>query len=79
MRIWLWKYTFLFTSGYGHDESAPTPNGVFVAHFVGVRWHFTECSQPISRNVRHVIANRSPRISCVFATHLLLEYYVFVK
>ena len=39
----------------------------------------TECSQPISRNVRHVIANRSPRISCVFATHLLLEYYVFVK
>ena len=41
--------------------------------------HLTECSQPILRNVRHVIANRSPRISCVFATHLLLEYYVFVK
>ncbi|MBF1465533.1 MAG: hypothetical protein HXN64_10560 [Prevotella pallens] len=39
----------------------------------------TECSQPISRNVRHVIANRSSRISCVFATHLLLEYDVFVK
>ncbi|WP_314286214.1 hypothetical protein [Prevotella pallens] len=23
-------------SGYGRDESAPTPGGVFVAHFVGV-------------------------------------------
>jgi len=23
--------------GYGHDESAPTPGGVFVRHFVGVR------------------------------------------
>ncbi|WP_288327289.1 hypothetical protein [uncultured Prevotella sp.] len=33
MRIWLWKYTFLFMSGYGHDKSVPTPNGVFVAHF----------------------------------------------
>ena len=86
MRIWLWKYTFLFTSGYGHDESAPTPNGVFVAHFVGVRWHFTDCSLAfhglfvgILRNVRHVIANRSPRISCVFVAHSLVEYDVFVK
>ena len=33
MRIWLWKYTFLFMSGYGHDESDPTPGGLFVAHF----------------------------------------------
>ena len=33
--IWLWKYTFLFMSGYGHDESAPTPNGLFATHFVG--------------------------------------------
>ena len=23
--------------GYGRDESAPTPGGVFVRHFVGVR------------------------------------------
>ena len=35
MRIWLWKYTFLFMSGYGHDESAPTPGGVFRNPF---RW-----------------------------------------
>ena len=43
MRIWLWKYMFLVTQGYGHDESAPTPNGVFVAHFVGVCAYFTDC------------------------------------
>jgi len=30
--IWLRKYTFLFMSGYGHDESAPTPNGLFATH-----------------------------------------------
>ena len=79
MRIWLWKYTFLVTSGYGHDESAPTPNGVFVAHF-------TECSQPISwvfatlsQTVSSIIANRSSRISCVFVAHSLVEYDVFVK
>ena len=39
--------------GYGRDESAPTPGGVFAPHFVGVRWYFTECSLDIS---------------CVFAT-----------
>ena len=43
MYIWLWKYTFLFMSGYGRDESAPTPNGLFVAHFVGVCGYFTDC------------------------------------
>jgi len=31
-------------SGYGRDESAPTPGGMFVTNFVGER---------------HVIANRS--------------------
>ena len=30
--IWLWKYTFLFMSGYGHDESTPTPGGLFATH-----------------------------------------------
>ena len=29
--------------GYGHDESAPTPDGVFATNFVGVRWCFAEC------------------------------------
>ena len=43
MYIWLWKYTFLFMSGYGRDESVPTPNGVFAPHFVGVCGYFTDC------------------------------------
>ncbi|WP_311569123.1 hypothetical protein [Prevotella pallens] len=47
MRIWLRKYTFLFMSGYGHDESAPTPNGLFATHFVGVCGYFTDCSPRI--------------------------------
>jgi len=28
---------------YGHDESAPTPDGMYVVHFVGKRGYFTEC------------------------------------
>ena len=34
MHIWLWEYAFLVMLGYGHDESAPTPGGVFC----GVSW-----------------------------------------
>ena len=45
--IWLWKYTFLFMSGYGHDESAPTPNGMFATNFVGVCGYFTDYSPRI--------------------------------
>ena len=28
---------------YGHDESAPTPGGVFRSYFVGVCGYFTVC------------------------------------
>jgi len=69
MRIWLWKYMFLVTQGYGHDESAPTPNGVFVAHFVGVCGYFTDCLlafcgmfATLSQTVRHVFRVCSLRI-----------------
>ena len=43
MHFGLRKYTVLVTQGYGRDESAPTPGGVFATHFVGERWYFTEC------------------------------------
>ena len=67
----MWKHIF----GYGNTRfclcqdtgamnRSPTPNGVFVG---------------ILRNVHHVTANRSPRISCVFVSHSLVEYDVFVK
>jgi len=29
--------------GYGHDESVPTPGGVFVVHFVVGCGYLTEC------------------------------------
>ena len=28
---------------YGHDESVPTPDGMYVVHFVGKRGYLTEC------------------------------------
>ena len=37
MHLGLRKYTVLVTQGYGHDESAPTPGGMFATNFVGVR------------------------------------------
>jgi len=47
--------------GYGRDESAPTPGGMFVGCFVGECVYFTECfvgilwvNVDISRSVRWV-------------------------
>ena len=37
MHFGLRKYAFLIMQGYGHDESAPTPGGMFATNFVGVR------------------------------------------
>ena len=31
------RYVHLIMLGYGHDESAPTPGGMFATHFVGGR------------------------------------------
>ncbi|VTY05036.1 Uncharacterised protein [uncultured Prevotella sp.] len=42
-------------SGYGRDESAPTPGGMFATHFVGVRWTFCGMFVGWSRNVRNVL------------------------
>ncbi len=63
MRIWLWKYTFLVTSGYGHDESAPTPGGMFATNFVGVR---------------HVIADRQQHYRKPFVTYFVCVRCAFV-
>ena len=60
--------------GYGHDESAPTPGGMFAPHFVGERWYFTECLLVSCGvfcvycvGVRHVIAIRQQRNGNPFA------------
>ena len=67
----MWKHIFSYGNtrfwlrqDTGTMNRSPTPGGMFATNFA-------ECS-PRNRN-------RSSRISCVFATHLLLEYYVFVK
>ena len=64
--------------GYGRDESAPTPGGMFVGcfvgecvyfaecslgYFVGVGWVFTECSQ----RVRYLYVTYSQNKSMVFS------------
>ncbi|MBF1497324.1 MAG: hypothetical protein HXN81_00820 [Prevotella pallens] len=43
--------------GYGHDESAPTPGGMNVGCFVGVRGYFTECSLRCWQTVSNIMAN----------------------
>ena len=60
--------------GYGHDESAPTPGGMFAPHFVGERWYFTECLLVFCGvfcvyfvGVRHVIAIRQQHFRKPFA------------
>ncbi|MBF1477245.1 hypothetical protein [Prevotella pallens] len=59
MRIWLWKYMFLVTQGYGHDESAPTPNGVFVAHFTDCSLAFCGMFAMFWQSVSNILAIRS--------------------
>ena len=40
--------------GYGRDESAPTPGGMFVTNFVGERNIINKPFEMPSRNVRNV-------------------------
>ena len=55
--------------GYGRDESAPTPGGVFVTHFVGERNIINNPSVALSQTVS---SRREPIYRAriyVFATH----------
>ena len=44
-------------SGYGRDESAPTPGGMFATNFVGERNIINNLSAALSQTVSSVIAN----------------------
>ena len=57
----------LAMSGYGYDESAPTPGRVFRNQFRGGRGELTECSQPIS----WVLRKHSPNVRNVFGICLI--------
>ena len=68
--IWLWKYAYLMMLGYGRDESAPTPDGVFAPHFVGERYII---SNPSAAFWQSVSSRRGPIYRAriyVFATTL---------
>ena len=48
MCTWKQKSVSVVKQKYGHDESAPTPDGVFVASFVGGSCVFADCLLRIS-------------------------------
>ena len=61
--MWTWKQksVSVVKQKYGHNESVPTPDGVFVASFVGGSGVFADCSLRVSlvnvvylRSVRNV-------------------------
>ena len=54
--------------GYGHDESAPTPCGVFVGYFVGECGHFTVCFVGYFVGVRCTFTERSQRVHYLYVT-----------
>ena len=66
--------------GYGHDESAPTPGGVYVVHFVvgcgyfiGYSWGVSWANVGISRNVRNVF------ILCMLHIHRTKVWFLACK
>jgi len=59
----------LIMSGYGRDESAPTPGGMFVTNFVGER---NIINKPLAALRQSVSSRRGPIYRAhiyVFATH----------
>ena len=70
--------------GYGRDESAPTPGGLFVAHFTVCFVDISVCSPRIrnpfrmhSRNVRNVFVICVLHIRCVKVWFLRCKSMVF--
>ena len=73
-------------SGYGHDESAPTPDGVFRNLFRGGRGDLGSVSHSISwvvrehsPNVRNVFVICLIYIRKMFATCWLSVYYILTE
>ena len=56
MRVWWNEYVYLVMLGYGRDESAPTPGGVFVVHFVVECEYLTEYSPHYSNLLAALLA-----------------------
>ena len=77
--MWTWKQksVSVVKQKYGHDESAPTPDGVFVAHFVGGSGVFAGCLQCISLCECCVIIICSQYFGSPFVAYCLCIYGLF--
>ena len=71
-------------SGYGHDESAPTPGGMFAIHFVGVlcvfRWwalHYRNPSAMLLQCVQNTFTECSQRVRYLCVTYSPCKSMVF--
>ncbi|MBF1525414.1 MAG: hypothetical protein HXN92_03935 [Prevotella pallens] len=62
------EYTYLVMLGYGRDESAPTPCGVFVGYFVGECGHFTVCFVGYFVGVRCTFTECSQHLHYLYVT-----------
>ena len=77
MCTWKQKSVSVVKQKYGHDESVPTPDGVFVASFVGGSCVFADCLLRVSlvnvalfQFARNILAAHLWRIVCVFMVYL---------
>lgn len=63
--------------GYGHDESAPTPGGVFAPHFVGGCYII---SKPFATLSQTVSSRRGPiyRAHIYVNTHEMGDEYAYL-
>ena len=71
-------------SGYGRDESAPTPGGMFATHFVGVlcvfRWwalHYRNPSAMLLQCVQNTFTECSQRVRYLCVTYSPCKSMVF--
>lgn len=77
--MWTWKQksVSVVKQKYGHDESAPTPDGLFVACFVGECGIFVECSLCISLREYCIIIICSQYFGSPFVAYCLCIYGLF--
>ena len=84
MCVRLCVYTYLIMLGYGRDESAPTPGGMFATHFVGVlcvfRWwtlHYCNPSAMLLQCVQNTFTECSQRVRYLCVTYSPCKSMVF--
>ena len=77
--MWTWKQksVSVVKQKYGHDESAPTPDGVFVVSFVGECGVFADCSLCISLRECCVIPICPQYFGSPFVAYCLCIYGLF--